>query len=291
MGGASYWLGAAGRASRGHGKKVIVIGIDGMDPELSLAMMAQGQLPQLRKLRATGGFSKLGTSTPPQSPVAWANFINGAGPGSHGVFDFIHRHPDQQCVPFYGAAETVPGEGTLLRRQGDPFWDFLDAKGVPTTFFDLPCNYPPSPSKHKHHRCIAGMGVPDMLGTYGTYQQFAEDGPVTPPGEGGVDEAGGKRSKLVFETDTAKAMLVGPQDSLLSEPKPILIEFLVHRDRDAGAAVIEIQGKRILLKAGEWSRWTRLDFNMSTPWYMLSQKVNGVCRFYLQEVCPTSACS
>ncbi len=59
--------------------------------------------------------------------------------------------------------------------------NFLDAAGVPTTFYDLPCNYPPSPSKHKHHRCIAGMGVPDMLGTYGTYQQFAEDGPVAPP--------------------------------------------------------------------------------------------------------------
>jgi predicted AlkP superfamily phosphohydrolase/phosphomutase len=44
-------------------------------------------------------------------PVAWANFINGAGPGSHGIFDFIHRHPHQQCVPFYSAAETGAGEG------------------------------------------------------------------------------------------------------------------------------------------------------------------------------------
>ncbi len=65
-----------------------------------------------------------------------------------------------------------------------------------------------------------------------------------------------------------------------------MIEFLVHRDRDANAAVIEIQGKRIFSKAGDWSHWIRLDFQLSTPWYMLSQKVNGVCRFYLQEVAP-----
>ena len=164
--------------------------------------MKEGLLPNLAKLRAAGGFSPLGTSIPPQSPVAWANFINGAGPGSHGIFDFIHRHPQEQCAPFYSAAETVPGEGgwevgdhrlqldfwpfnhkppaTVLRRQGVPFWDYLDAAGVPSTFYDLPSNYPPSPSHHGHHRCICGMGTPDMLGTYGTYQYFAEDGPAEP---------------------------------------------------------------------------------------------------------------
>ena len=67
---------------------------------------------------------------------------------------------------------------TVLRRQGTPFWDYLDAAGVPSTFYDLPSNYPPSPSQHGHHRCICGMGTPDMLGTYGTYQHFAEDGPT-----------------------------------------------------------------------------------------------------------------
>ena len=84
---------AASRVSRAAGKKVIVIGVDGMDPRLSERMMKAGQLPNLAKLRSGGGFSALGTSVPPQSPVAWATFINGAGPGSHGIFDFIHRHP------------------------------------------------------------------------------------------------------------------------------------------------------------------------------------------------------
>src|SRR6516165_9318634 len=193
VGAGGYWLGGRKRASRSAGKKVIVIGIDGMDPGLSANMMRQGQLPNLQKL----AFSKLGTSIPPQSPVAWANFINGAGPGSHGIFDFIHRHPHEQCAPFYSASEIAPGEGSwdvgehrlqldfwpfrhkpptpMLRRQGVPFWDFLDGAGVPSTFYDLPSNYPPSPSQYGHHRCICGMGTPDMLGGYGTYQYYAED--------------------------------------------------------------------------------------------------------------------
>ena len=59
--------------------KVIVIGFDGMDPVLTEQMMDAGQLPALDALRKKNGYRRLGTSNPPQSPVAWANFINGAG--------------------------------------------------------------------------------------------------------------------------------------------------------------------------------------------------------------------
>jgi predicted AlkP superfamily phosphohydrolase/phosphomutase len=303
VGGGAYWVGSRGRVSRGGGKKVIVIGIDGMDPVLSETMMKAGQLPNLEKLRAAGGFSRLGTSIPPQSPVAWANFINGAGPGSHGIFDFIHRHPLEQCAPFYSAAETLPGEGgwevgehrlqldfwpfnhklpgVVLQRQGVPFWDYLDAAGVPTTFYDLPSNYPPSPSQHGHHRCLCGMGTPDMLGSFGTYQHYAENGPAEPASEGG-----GKRSRLVFERDTARAVLVGPDNSLLKKPQPITVEFLVHRDREANAAVVEVQGQKLLLKAGQWSRWTKIDFTLTTPAFLPNKDVTGICRFYVQEVAP-----
>jgi predicted AlkP superfamily phosphohydrolase/phosphomutase len=303
--GTGVWLGGSRGASRSAGKKVIVIGIDGMDPGLCETMMQEGRLPNLQRMRATGGFSHLGTSVPPQSPVAWANFINGAGPGSHGIFDFIHRHPHQPTNLFYGAAETVPGEGfwevadhrvpldfwpfnhrlatTHLRRQGVPFWDFLDQAGVPSTFYDLPCNYPPSPSQHGHHRCLAGMGTPDLFGggTYGTYQHFAEDGPAEP-----LEESGGRRSKLTFENETAQARLLGPADSLRREPRQTHIEFLIHRDREANAAVLEIQGRRVVVRCEQWSRWTKLDFGLSMPWFHPTRHVSGICRFYLQEVTP-----
>ncbi len=75
------------RVAAGDAQRVIIIGCDGMDPRLSLAMMNAGELPHLDRLRKRGGFRPLRTSIPPQSPVAWASFINGAGPGSHGIFD------------------------------------------------------------------------------------------------------------------------------------------------------------------------------------------------------------
>jgi predicted AlkP superfamily phosphohydrolase/phosphomutase len=291
------------KGQAGKTGKMIIIGIDGMDPILSENLMNAGRLPNFDRLRKQGGFSWLGTSNPPQSPVAWANFINGAGPGSHGIFDFIHRHPEGQCLPFFAMAETVAGEGyweigdhklqldfwpinhkpaaTILQRQGVPFWDYLDRAGIESVFYNLPCNYPPSPSKYKHHKCLSGMGTPDLHGTYGTYQYYSEDGPVQTK-----DEGGGMRSALHFENETAHAKLIGPPNTFLKEPKPVTLDISIHRDKKANAAAIEIQGNRILLKEGQWSRWIKLDFGMSIPAFIPDKHVSGICRFYLQQVNP-----
>ncbi len=283
--------------------RVIIIGIDGMDPRLCEKLMSTGQLPNLAGLRQSGGYRVLGTSIPPQSPVAWANFINGAGPGSHGIFDFIHRDPARQDAPFFSVARTVAGEGywktgrhklqlnfppfnhkppkTELMRQGIPFWDYLDQAGICSVFYNLPSNYPPSPSKHSHHRCLSGLGTPDLLGTYGTYQHFAENGPVRTK-----DEPGGKRSMLIFENETATAKLIGPRNNLLKDPEPATILFCVHRDKAAKACVVEIQKHKILLAESRWSRWIKLDFEMPLPALIPNKHIKAICRFYLQEVSP-----
>jgi len=67
--------------------------IDGLDPELlqettSASPTAMRNFAQLAK---ENGIHSLGTSTPPQSPVAWSNFITGLNPGGHGIFEFFHR--------------------------------------------------------------------------------------------------------------------------------------------------------------------------------------------------------
>ncbi len=292
---------ASGTTSSTKHPKVIVIGFDGMDPFLTEKMMDAGELPAFNALRKQNGYRRLGTSNPPQSPVAWACFINGADPGTHGIFDFIHRDPSRQCAPYYSAAQTMESnEGiefgehriplnfwpfnhtptqTLLRREGVPFWHHLDEAGIPSMFYDLPANYPPSKSKYGRHYCLSGMGTPDMLGTYGTYQHYSEDGPLRTQ-----KESGGQRSMLFFENETAKVTLTGPPNSLLRQPQPITVDFLVHRDVQSDAAVIEIQDHDIILKPGQWSNWIRLDFPLSQPGP--DKKLKGICRFYLQEVAP-----
>ena len=87
--GAGLLSGASPAASQHGDHRLIVLGIDGMDPQLLRRYMGEGVLPNLSKLAGMGGFIELGTSIPPQSPVAWSNFITGMDSGGHGIFDFI----------------------------------------------------------------------------------------------------------------------------------------------------------------------------------------------------------
>ena len=56
--------------------------------------MGEGKLPNLQKLGEEGAFSKLETTQPSESPVAWASFATGVNPGKHNIFDFLVRDFD-----------------------------------------------------------------------------------------------------------------------------------------------------------------------------------------------------
>ena len=75
------------------GRRVIVLGVDGMDYDLVRDLMARGRMPHFAQLAQSGAFAPLRTTVPPQSPVAWSTFITGLDPGRTGIFDFIHRDP------------------------------------------------------------------------------------------------------------------------------------------------------------------------------------------------------
>ena len=58
-------------------------------------------------------------------------------------------------------------------------------RGVPVTVFRIPSNFPPIASKG---RTFAGMGTPDLRGTYGTFSYYTDD-PMVQTGEvEGVDD-------------------------------------------------------------------------------------------------------
>src|SRR5580693_5618755 len=53
-------------------KKIIFLGLDGLDPRLTERYMAAGKLPNFTRLKAQGSFHKLRTTFPALSPVAWS---------------------------------------------------------------------------------------------------------------------------------------------------------------------------------------------------------------------------
>src|SRR5438874_17926 len=126
-------------------KKLIVLGIDGMDP--GFLERHWQSLPHLDRLRREGSFQRLGTTIPPQSPVAWSTFITGQDPGAHGIFDFVHRDP-ATMAPVSSLGQTVASGRTLTLgqyalplthgevrtfRRGTAFWQILSEHGIPAT--------------------------------------------------------------------------------------------------------------------------------------------------------------
>src|SRR5262249_6914980 len=78
---------------RSRVKRVVILGLDGLDHGLTTKMLAQGQLPPWAPLRDRVCFKARGSTLPPISPVAWSSFQTGVNPGKHNIFDFLPPDP------------------------------------------------------------------------------------------------------------------------------------------------------------------------------------------------------
>jgi len=286
--------------------KMLIIGFDGMDPQILKEMIDDGLMPNMKKLIAEGDFKTLGTSIPPQSPVAWSNFITGKNPGGHNIFDFIHRNPETY-MPYLSTSDAVGsdkslgpwgdwqiplgGAEVLNLREGKAFWEYLDEFEVPSTVFKMPANYPPVPTETV--RSISDMGTPDMQGTPGMFSYF-----TTHPMEDADDVSGGNVYDIYFDRGMAKSTIYGPGNPFRKSGKDAECPIVIYRDKENGVAKIVIgdEDEEILLKAGEWSDWVPVEF------YMLDDHgfggfirpvaapaglaIGGIVKFYLKSVAP-----
>jgi predicted AlkP superfamily phosphohydrolase/phosphomutase len=277
-------LAAAGGAE--DKPRVLVLGFDGMDPDLADQLMRQGRLPNFQRLREKGAFTPLQTSIPPQSPVAWANFITGRNPGGHGIFDFIARDPETY-MPYLSTTVTEEAERTLtigkyiiplskgeveLLRTGPAFWEILEDHDIPTVILRLPSNFPPTGEKT---RSISGMGTPDMLGTYGTFSFYTTRPYVI------TDDTGGRLYIVDNFNDKVESTIFGPPNSFVKGNPSVEVPLTVYLDPDFPVAKIEVQDTELILNVGEWSDWVGLSFNM-----MPFVSTSGMVRFYLKSVRP-----
>jgi len=290
---AAVALGAAA-CDREPAPRLLVLGLDGMDPDILARLTAEGRMPHLQALAARGGFSRLATTAPPQSPVAWSTFITGLPPAQHGIFDFVHRDPES-LSPYLSTSRRDRDGNMALQRHGTPFWDVLVDHGVSVTIYKVPGNFPPSTPAHLsgcqcRYRAFAGMGTPDILGSYGTFTLYT-NGPYSVPeyldaaGDtlapgGRIDIPGGRIVSLDLGDGSASLSIAGPE--------------IEGTDRHAGAElVVDVSGRavqidladdqRLILGPGEWSSWVQVDYGRRPG--SLSH-VTGIARFYLASTDP-----
>jgi predicted AlkP superfamily phosphohydrolase/phosphomutase len=281
--GALFWVSCS--SSYRTIPKLIVLGVDGMDP--GFVERHWSDLPNLSRLRDKGHFSRLGTTTPPQSPVAWSSFITGLEPAEHGMFDFVHRD-SRTLQPFSSMSRTesprwtlplgpyllpLSGSRVISMRRGTPFWQILADDGIPVTVMRMPTNYPPV----KAGEALSGMGTPDLRGTLGTFSFYTDD-----PEELSRDVSGGRIIKVRVEEGHVVLRVEGPPNALRKDQAFTSVNLMADVDRDSPVARLSIGEEEVIVSQGEWSDWLAADF----PLIPHLSSIRGTFRVFAKQLHP-----
>ena len=127
--------------------KVLVLGVDGMDPRVTKLYMDQGLLPNIARFVQNGsareGLNMLG-SNPTITPPLWTTLSTGAEPRTHGITCFWNQHPDKLDTAIYNLDSRMC--------KAEPIWNVTTEAGKKTLVWHWPgCSWPPtsdSPDLH-----------------------------------------------------------------------------------------------------------------------------------------------
>lgn len=126
---------------------VLLIGLDGATFTVLDRLMADGEMPRLAALRASGAHAPLLSTPHPLTPPAWTTVMTGRSPGEHGIFDFLRADFRN------GRVFTTLNDFRHIRRE--TLWTIANRLGCRVTALNFPLTAPP-PS-------VAGSVVPGLL--------------------------------------------------------------------------------------------------------------------------------
>jgi predicted AlkP superfamily phosphohydrolase/phosphomutase len=266
-------------------KRIVILGLDGLDHGLTSALLEEGKLPNLATLREKGGFQSLGSTLPPISPVAWSSFQTGVNPGKHNIFDFLV--PDEETYrPKMSSVEIRPPRRMIgigkwkrsigrpdirLLRKSRPFWSILSEYGIFNCIIRVPVSFPPEKLRGVQ---LSAMCVPDLRGTQGEFTRYTSK----PLNDG--KSHGGAVIHVVARDQGIKSRLTGPPHPGGPKLVPLSIPFQV-TIKDQDTAVLQIGRETRNLQRGVYTDWIQVTFQSG-----LAVKVYGVCKFLLLSVEP-----
>ena len=269
--------------------RVVVLGLDGLDPGMTLRLMREGRLPNFSKLAERGVFRPLDTSNPSISPVAWSTFSTGVDPSRHAIYDFLTRDP---CTygPMLSSTDIQNAKRVLnigryvvplgrprikLRQKSQAFWKLLGERHVFSIIQRVPITFPPVPFRGL---LLSGMCVPDLRGSQGTFSFYS----TRQDEHGHPVRTGGEQTVLRRQGDRIRTRIVGPDNSLLRTGGRTTLPMTIDVARDRSGVRIAIEGSEPFdLPLRTYSPWIRLVFRPG-----LRVKVHGIARFYLSSLEP-----
>jgi predicted AlkP superfamily phosphohydrolase/phosphomutase len=253
-------------------QKVIVLGIDGMDPGITDQLMAEGKLPNFKRLSESGSYISLDSSYPPHSPVAWTSIATGSNPAKHNIFDFIRRSEGSYLPKLSLAEESYSHFGTEYSSyvKTDPFWRITTNSKIPTTVIRWPVSFPP---ERIEGDLLSGLGVPDIRGFLSGYTVLTEKELTE------KDRSSKKVYAVSRNGNVIEASLFGPEKR--TKEGTARIEVPLKITLSGSSAEILADGKTYTVNEGEWSGWIRVKFKAGT-----FKNIYGIFRVYLTDTEP-----
>lgn len=267
-------------------KRLIVLGLDGLEPTLAEKFMQEGKLPNLSRLKKKGSYARLKTTIPSISPVAWSSFMTGSHPAKHNIFDFLSRDP-KTYLPDLSSARINPPKKVLSMgkyniplskpqiqglRKSIPFWKILGEQGIFSTILRVPITFPPE--KFNGH-LLSGMCTPDLKGSQGTFFFYTSDEEKIKKREGGIN------IPVNIKENRIDTYLSGPENTLIKNKGELHLPFTILLNKEKKEAEIQISGKKIKLKEKTFSDWINVTFRPG-----LGMKIKAICRFFVISIEP-----
>jgi len=237
--------------------RALILGFDSFDPKLFETFSGKGVLPNLTQLAVGDGYSPLKVCTPPQTEVSWTSIATGADPGSHGIFDFVHRIPETY-VPYVSILPTrTSAIGTQFTRPytARTLFDEAVDQGYPATALWWPAMFPAQPGSPVS--VLPGLGTPDIRGQLGLGSFYST--------ENGFLREGHKTPVEIFSNtgNTYQSSLKGPFVKRKGEVVPAEVKFQLDV-LDENNARLALSGQAFDLKPGEWSPIIEFKFKTGT---------------------------
>lgn len=133
--------------TKARSEKVLVLGVDGMDPRITRRMIDEGKLPHLKALKEQGAMrddlvllGAMPTITPPQ----WTTLSTGSYPETHGITCFYAQHPTELDKITYNLHSASC--------RSEQLWNVTAEAGKKTLVFHWPgCSWPPTSDSANLH--------------------------------------------------------------------------------------------------------------------------------------------
>lgn len=110
--------------------KLIIIGIDAADYQLTRELMERGDLPRLSTIRDQSHFSCLKSVIPPNTAPGWTSITTGVNPGKHGIYYF------------YNFSTSPPTIANSTNTSTPRIWDYVEGLGENSVVVNVPFTYP-----------------------------------------------------------------------------------------------------------------------------------------------------